>query len=71
MSTPIPTADAIRLCQEVSAQNMAHRWNPLNWQCWGCLRFSKSAEERCFAGPDNRGCGFVNKAWDAEAKRLQ
>jgi len=70
MNTPIPTADAVRLCEQVAAQRIARWWNPLNWQCRGCVRFSASPSERCFAGPDNRGCRFVNQAWDREQARL-
>ena len=61
--------DAMRLCREAAAGNARRWWNPMAWQCWGCVRFSKGVEDRCFNGPGNRGCRFVNRAWDRERRQ--
>ncbi len=65
---PIPIAEAIRLCNEISPVKLRHWWDPSALQCRGCIRFSADMEHRCFAAePGNRGCGFVNARWDSEA----
>lgn len=66
---PIPLADAIRLCGQVSAAKLRRWWDPGGLQCRGCLRFSADVEHRCFAAqPGNRGCTFINEAWDRQRK---
>ncbi len=41
-------------------------------QCWGCMRFSKSAPEKmCFyKPPNNTGCKFVNTVFKEANKVL-
>jgi len=63
---PIPMEVAIRLCQEVRDEKPPRLFS----QCWGCLKASKGEPTRmCIHHPpDNRGCSFVNRRFDATAR---
>ncbi len=59
--------EALELCEQVRAKNKkkAISFNKL-W-CWGCAKFTKSPEKRCFANAENgsnTGCVQVNKLYE-------
>ena len=53
----------MRLCEGIKEQKS----RKLFTQCWGCVKASKgNIEKMCFfKPPDFRGCGLVNKVFDA------
>nr|MDO8083506.1 hypothetical protein [Candidatus Sigynarchaeum springense] len=69
--TTIPPDIALALCEEARAMNTRKRVSFKNIMCWGCTRFSKSPQARCWSGSGdgtNRGCFQVNELFD-EARR--
>jgi len=59
----IPKDVALQLCSEIRAEKKVKLFT----QCWGCVKFSKGDPAKmCFSSrTDNRGCGIVNKRYDA------
>ncbi|MHA2393322.1 MAG: hypothetical protein ACXAEX_15380 [Promethearchaeota archaeon] len=58
--------EALELCEQVRVNNR-NKWISFNklW-CWGCAKFTKSPERRCFANSgeeSNDGCAQVNKLY--------
>jgi hypothetical protein len=65
----IPAIRASQLCEQILAFNRK-RWATF-WGlwCWGCSKFSKTPQQRCWANhPEKRGCAQVNQAYDAEER---
>ncbi len=63
----IPPDVALALCQQIAGENRG-KWYTFNgmW-CWGCLRFSGAATNRCYANaPAQRGCAQVNARYDRQ-----
>jgi len=62
---PIPKEIASQLCNRIKEQKA----RKLFTQCWGCVKASKgNPEKMCYyKPPDYRGCGLVNKVFDAES----
>jgi hypothetical protein len=56
---------ALELCEQIREENRPKWYSSNHWWCWGCTKFSKSAEQRCFANAEgNRGCAQVDKRFD-------
>lgn len=58
--------EALEMCERVRVENK-NKWISFNklW-CWGCAKFTKSPEKRCFANSENdsnTGCVQVNKLY--------
>jgi len=58
--------EALEICERVRVENK-NKWISFNklW-CWGCVKFTKSPEKRCFANSENgsnTGCVQVNKLY--------
>jgi len=58
--------EALELCEQVRVKNKK-KWISFNklW-CWGCVKFTKSPDKRCFANSENgsnSGCVQVNKLY--------
>ncbi|MHA1885230.1 MAG: hypothetical protein ACXADU_12860 [Promethearchaeota archaeon] len=58
--------DALEICERVRVENK-NKWISFNklW-CWGCAKFTKSPEKRCFANSEkgsNTGCVQVNRLY--------
>jgi len=66
VSEPIPDEMAIKLCDQVCADNRGKWYTFRGLWCWGCRTFSKGdATKRCYASKDgNRGCPQMNERWD-------
>ncbi len=63
----IPIDRAKVLCDEIYQQNQKHKLSWKTWMCWGCRKFSKTLEERCWhnaKGGTNRGCVQINERFD-------
>jgi hypothetical protein len=61
----IPQNLALQLCNEISADNRGKWYTFRGLWCWGCVKFSKTPEQRCYANADNTGCAQVNKLYAA------
>ena len=59
----IPQNLALQLCNEISAANRGKWYTFHGLWCWGCVAFSKSPEQRCYANAGNTGCPQVNKLY--------
>ncbi|MFX1479075.1 MAG: hypothetical protein ACFFCI_13165 [Promethearchaeota archaeon] len=58
--------EALDLCEQVRAKNKEKLISFNKMWCWGCAKFSKSPEKRCFANTENgsnTGCSQVNKLY--------
>ena len=67
VDNPIPSNIALALCEEVRAKNARKKISLGKSMCWGCMKFSRNPQERCWAnaeGGTNRGCSQVNKVHD-------
>lgn len=65
----IPRETALRLCEEIRAENRGRWWTVNGMWCWGCARFSGEPDRRCWANaPGNRGCAQVNARYDREVR---
>nr|MDO8111489.1 hypothetical protein [Candidatus Sigynarchaeota archaeon] len=63
--TPIPPHIALTLCEEIQAANAKKKISFKKTMCWGCTKYSKSPQQRCFSStPENRGCPQVNALHD-------
>ena len=53
----------LKLCDEITQQNKTKWWSFYHWWCWGCRKFSKTPEQRCFRieNGKNTGCSQINK----------
>jgi hypothetical protein len=57
---------ALELCEQVRAINKKKSISFNKLWCWGCVKFTKSPEKRCFANAENAsntGCTQVNKLY--------
>ncbi len=63
--------ETLNLCDEVWENNKGKWWSPNYWWCWGCRKFSKSPEERCFSTEDqkNDACSQINNWEKKKAKK--
>ena len=55
---------ALELCEQVRAINKNKKISFKKMWCWGCAKFTKSPEKRCFTNVEdgsNTGCSQVNK----------
>ena len=59
----ISLQNAIDLCKNVQEKNRRKWWSYYRWWCWGCNKFSKTPEFRCFRTDDGRntGCPQINR----------
>jgi len=58
--------EALELCEQVRAKNKEKSISFNKMWCWGCAKFTKSPEKRCFANAENgsnTGCVQVNKLY--------
>ncbi|MHA1915397.1 MAG: hypothetical protein ACW97V_13635 [Promethearchaeota archaeon] len=58
--------EALDLCEQVRANNRKRFVSFNKMWCWGCAKFSKSPEKRCFANSEDRtnnGCILVNNLY--------
>lgn len=58
--------EALELCEQVRLDNKKKRFSFNKLWCWGCTKFSKSPDKRCFANAENginTGCAQVNKLY--------
>ena len=58
--------EALALCEQVYEMNKKKSFSFNKMQCWGCYKFTKGPEKRCFANsPDgnNNGCTQVNRLY--------
>ncbi|MFW9867822.1 MAG: hypothetical protein ACFFEN_17140 [Candidatus Thorarchaeota archaeon] len=56
--------EALDLCEQIRDKNKEKLISFTKMWCWGCAKFSKSPEKRCFANSENgsnTGCSQVNK----------
>jgi hypothetical protein len=58
----IPREVALKLCEEIRAENKG-RWFSLGrLQCWGCYTWAKGDQEKlCLSSKE--GCNLVNKRY--------
>jgi hypothetical protein len=62
---------ALEICEQVRAINKKKSISFSKMQCWGCTKFTKSPEKRCFANVEdgsNTGCNQVNKFYRKSLK---
>jgi len=58
----IPRELAIRLCNEIQAENKRKGFSIGRLQCWGCCKYAKGdVEKMCISG--KQGCSLVNKRY--------
>jgi hypothetical protein len=65
----IPSHVALALCEEVRRKNAAKRLSVGKLMCWGCVKFSRSPQSRCWSNASdnsNRGCLQVNELFGQE-----
>ena len=64
----IPKDTALRLCEEIRAENRGKWWKWTAWMCWGCVTFCKGDLEKMCVGsqPDYRGCIQVDARYDRQ-----
>jgi hypothetical protein len=58
--------EALDLCEQVRAINKNKKLSFSKMWCWGCAKFTKSPDKRCFANAENgsnTGCSQVNKLY--------
>jgi len=58
---------ALELCEQVRAENKKKSISFNKMWCWGCTKFTKSPEKRCFANAENgsnTGCVQVNRLYE-------
>ncbi|MFX1490321.1 MAG: hypothetical protein ACFFBI_14315 [Promethearchaeota archaeon] len=58
--------EALDLCEQNRAKNKEKLISFNKMWCWGCTKFSKNPEKRCFANSENgsnTGCSQVNKLY--------
>lgn len=42
----VPEEIALQICAELQEESRRQWYNPMSWQCWGCMRFSNDDRER-------------------------
>jgi len=58
----IPPEVAIKLCNEIQAENKRKRFSTARLQCWGCCKYAKGdVEKMCLSS--EQGCPQVNKRY--------
>ena len=61
----IPREIAIKLCNEIQAENKRKRFPTGRLQCWGCRKYAKGdVEKMCLSS--ERGCNLVNKRYKSQ-----
>ncbi|MFW9825952.1 MAG: hypothetical protein ACFFE4_23635 [Candidatus Thorarchaeota archaeon] len=58
--------EALEICEQVREINKKKKISFNKLWCWGCTKFTKSSEKRCFANSEdggNNGCTQVNKLY--------
>ncbi len=64
----IPHEVALKLCDEIRAENKRKWFSIGRLQCWGCYKFTKGdAEKMCLSSKG--GCSFVNKRYELNQER--
>lgn len=60
----IDFSEALEICEQVRTKNKNKSISFNKLWCWGCAKFTKSPDKRCFANAEdgsNTGCTQVNK----------
>ncbi|MFW9937362.1 MAG: hypothetical protein ACFFD5_06910 [Candidatus Thorarchaeota archaeon] len=58
--------EALALCEQVRTINKKKKISFDKMWCWGCAKFTKSPDKRCFANAENgsnTGCTQVNNLY--------
>ena len=64
----IPRETAIKLCDEIRAENERKRFSFEKLQCWGCYKWAKGdVEKLCLASEG--GCNLVNNRYKSLQER--
>ncbi len=58
----IPREVAIKLCNEIQAENKRKRFPLGRLQCWGCRKYAKGDVEKMCLSSEG-GCSLVNKRY--------
>ena len=58
----IPREIAIKLCNEIQAENKRKRFSLRRLQCWGCYKFARGDAERMCLSSEG-GCSLINKRY--------
>ena len=63
----IPREIALKLCDEIRAENK-QKWFSIGWlQCWGCYKFTGGdVDKMCLS--NEGGCPLVNKRYELRQK---
>jgi hypothetical protein len=59
--------EALELCEQLRTDNKKKLLSYNKLWCWGCAKFAKSPENRCFSNSEegtNTGCSQVNKLYN-------
>jgi hypothetical protein len=63
--------EALEICEKVREKNKRKSISFKKMMCWGCSKFTKSPEKRCFANAEdgsNSGCSQVNSFYKNSQK---
>jgi hypothetical protein len=61
----IPREIAIKLCNEIQAENKRKRFSPGRLQCWGCRKYARGdVDKMCLASEG--GCPRVNQRFRSQ-----
>lgn len=61
----IPREVAIKLCDEIRAENRQKRFSLGRLQCWGCCKHAKGdVSKMCISS--EQGCNLVNKRYRSQ-----
>ena len=61
----IPLEVAIKLCNEIQAENKRKGFSTGRLQCWGCCKYAKGdVAKMCLSG--KQGCTLVNKRYRSQ-----
>ena len=58
----IPTEIALKLCDEIRAENKHKPFSIGRLQCWGCYKWAKRDTEKLCLSSEG-GCSLVNKRY--------
>jgi hypothetical protein len=65
--TNISRETAIKLCEEIRAENENKGFSFQRLQCWGCLKYAKGdVEKMCLANEKGGGCNLINKRYKSQ-----
>jgi hypothetical protein len=65
----IPATRALQICEKINMANQRKWFTFKGLWCWGCSRFSKTPQQRCWRNDhENRGCAQVNEVYDSEER---